>query len=192
MKKKLKIIIIIFIICLIVGIMLFVLLNKEDNTLLNNPTDKEIESVIKNLKGVTSTCLVTEDNDPNGNLNKQGGYTGAVYFRLEQVDKKEKADDIKEFGEDFVNSENWESYYEQFSDACDAGTDGGGQIEIYPNKSTAEKRDAYLSNLDGFLSGGSHTVAGTLVIRISHELSSSQQKALTTEIINMLNNSGKN
>lgn len=169
-KFKLPIIIIVVIVAIVFVILW--LLFFQPNKLTHNPKDTDIDTIIKQLDGVKTTCLVTENNDPNGNLNKQGGYTGAVYFRLSQVD-----DELKK---------------EKFStpltdDACKEGTDGGGQIEIYADKSTAAKRNDYLSTLDGFLSGGSHTQEGTLIIRISDKLTNSQQKGITTKIISLLN-----
>ncbi len=146
--------------------------NKENDNLLNNPNDIEIAKLLEEkLDGVKSTCVVTEDNDPNGNLNKQGGYIGAVYFRLQQVDdvyaQKEYSVEISD-------------------DACDAGTSGGGQIEIYSNSDDAKKRDEYLSALDGFLSGGHHQQYNSIIIRISDELTATQQKELTEVIYDLL------
>ena len=185
-NSKLIIMLAIIILVVIIAIVCFLLVMPKSNNLTNNPADEEIKQVIEQLDGVYDICMVTEDNDPNGNLNKQGGYTGAVYFRLEQVDEALKDEAINRYGEEFVNSGDWENFYDEAKDTCDAGTGAGGQIEIYPNKSTAEKRDEYLSTLDGFLSGGYHIVEGSLVIRVSDELPSSQQKEIANNIINLL------
>lgn len=171
-KRNLIISIVIIVIVIIILAVLCLFFLKPNNKLTNNPKDTDIDAIIKQLDGVKTTCLVTEKNDPNGKLNKQGGYTGAVYFRLSQVDEALKK----------------EEFYEPLTDdACNEGTDGGGQIEIYANKSDASKRNDYLSTLDGFLSGGYHTQEGTLIIRISNNLSASQQKELTAKIISLLN-----
>lgn len=37
---------------------------------------------MKKVKAIKDISSVTEDNDPNGNLNKPGGYTAQVYNRL--------------------------------------------------------------------------------------------------------------
>ena len=182
--RKIWILIVVIIIAILITLCL---LFYPKNNLTNNPKDTDIKNVLKKLDGAYSFCMATEDNDPNGNLNKQGGYTGAVYFRLKQVDDKIKKDDIKDYGEEFVNSDDWSNRYDEYDNSCEAGTSSGGQIEIYPNESDAKKRDKYLSGLDGFLSGGYHTVEGTLVIRVSDELTSSQQKKIANEIIELLN-----
>lgn len=144
------------------------------NSLLNNPKAVDIKNAIEKLEGVKSTCLVTENNDPNGKLNKQGGYTGAVYFRLKQVDEKNEKNEKEEFP------------IEISEDACEAGTDGGGQIEIYANKKDAEGRNEYLSTIDSVISGGYHIVHGTLVIRISDKLTASEQKEFEEKMYNLL------
>ena len=145
---------------------------EKSSNMLSDPNDTEIAKLLEEkLDGVISTCVVTEENDPNGNLNKQGGYIGAVYFRLQQVDD--------------VNAK--EEYPIEISNnACDAGTDGGGQIEIYANNDDAIKRNEYLSALDGFLSGGYHQQHDTIIIRISNELTATQQKELEEKIYELL------
>ena len=182
-----KILIILGIIIIIILAIILVLLFTNRNSLTNNPKSSEIEEIIKKLDGAYSTCRVTEDNDPNGNLNKQGGYTGAIYFRLKQVDEAVKNEAIKDYGKDFVNNGNWENPYDDYKDTCNAGTSAGGQIEIYKNKSDANKRNKYLETLDGFLSGGYHIVEDTLVIRISDDLTATEQKEIAQQIINLLN-----
>lgn len=158
----------------ILCVMLFAVLSgcgdsKKD--LLNNPADKEVKTTIEKLDGVKSTCIVTENNDPNGKLNKDGGYTGAVYFRLKQVDDQlEKKGHATPYGDD----------------ACEVGTIGGGQIEIYANEKDANKRNEYLSNFDGSVVGDFHSMKGTLVIRLSDELTTTQQKKLEEQIIKLL------
>lgn len=158
----------------ILCVMLFVALSGCGDTkkdLLANPADKDVKAAIEKLDGVKSTCMVTEDNDPNGKLNKDGGYTGAVYFRLKQVD-------------DQLAKEKYSSPYGD--DACDVGTIGGGQIEIYANEKDANKRNDYLSSFDGSVVGDFHSVKGTLVIRLSDDLTASQQKDLEKQIIELM------
>lgn len=104
---------------------------------------------------------VTEDNDPNGNLNKAGGYTSTVYFESSNVNQAEV------YGTDLI----------------DRGTDAGGAIEVYANSDDAERRNTYLATYDGtILASGSHEVLGTIVIRTSNELTATQQKQLTDAI----------
>lgn len=138
---------------------------------MNNPKDEDVNNALKEIEGVTKTCMITEENDPNGNLNKKGGYTGAIYFRLSQVD-----DAIKE-----------EEYSTPLgNDACEVGTTGGGQIEIYANKKDAEARLKYLDALNHIGGIEYQTTEGTLVIRISEKLTSKQQKDIASKIINKL------
>ena len=146
--------------------------NNNQNNLLNNPNSNDVKEVLKTLDGVKSICVVNEDNDPNGNLNKKGSYTGAVYFRLTQVDTNLKDDE----------------YYTPYEDdACEAGTSGGGQLEIYANEKDAKKRNDYLSNFDGSILGDFHNIRGTVIIRLSNDLTATQQQELEEQIYNALN-----
>lgn len=56
----------------------------EEKSPLDNPKDEDVKTAIAEIEGVKNFCLATEDNDPNEQLNKDGGYTGAVFFRLEE------------------------------------------------------------------------------------------------------------
>lgn len=169
MKKRIlgiigMIIIIIIIICIVVWF-------KSSTNSKQTLNDKQINSIIKDLNGVTSTCVVTEDNDPNGNLNKQGSYVGAVYFRLSQVD-------------DAIAKEEYSTPLSD--DACEEATAGGGQIEIYRNEDDAKGRNKYLSTTDSFIASGYHIVKDNLVIRVSNELTATQQKEIANKIIDLL------
>jgi hypothetical protein len=138
-----------------------VLPQKKDLT--NNPTVKDVKSAITGIDSIKNIEIVTEDHDPNGQLVKQGGYTGCLYFKSPLVTGETEKSSI------------------------DAGTDGGGCIEIYANNDDAEKRDKYLSTFDGgAFSSGSHSVLGTLVIRTSNNLKASQQKELERKIVAVL------
>lgn len=137
------------------------------NKAFNNPDINTIKENIETIDKVSDICIVTEDNDPNGQLNKQGGYTGALFFIYDEVNLT----------------------YSDGEDVCAKGTAGGGSIEVYANEEDANKRNDYLANFDGsFLSSGYHIVEGTVVIRISNELTASQQKELSEKIINAIKN----
>ncbi len=134
----------------------------EDNLTIN-PEIGLVKEAIESIENILSIEIVTEDNDPNGQLGKQGGYTGALFFRYS-----------------LVSGETEES-------AIEAGTDGGGSIEVYATVEDAERRNEYLSNFDGTVfSSGSHSVLGTVVIRTSNKLTASQQQALESAIIEAL------
>ena len=47
---------------------------------VTNPSEAFVIDRIKDIDTITGYSAVTEDNDPNGNLNKVGGYTAAIYF----------------------------------------------------------------------------------------------------------------
>lgn len=131
---------------------------------VTNPSEAFIIERIKDIKGVKGYAGVTEDNDPNGNLNKPGGYTSTVYFAYDKV----KADWL-----DGTIIEN--------------GTSGGGGIEVYVTEDDAKKREEYLASFDGSVwASGSHVVIGTILVRTSDELTASQQKELEKQIVDNL------
>lgn len=57
--------------------------------LVNNPDEKYIIRCLKKVKAIKDISAVTEDNDPNGNLGKLGGYTSQVYFSCKWVDQSD-------------------------------------------------------------------------------------------------------
>ena len=132
---------------------------------ITNPTNAFVEERLREIETITGVQSVTETHDPNGQLNKQGGYTASIYFSDSQVTEAVDGTDIAE-----------------------KGTDAGGDIEVYPTKEDAEKRNIYLLAFDGngFLNPGSHYVYGTLVIRTSRHLTGTQQKELTEKIYQKL------
>lgn len=140
--------------------------SRKKYEMLLNPTNEFVEERLLRVDNIDKVKGVTEDNDPNGNLNKPGGYTAQVYF-----------------SSPLVNDE-----YGSFSgDVIEDGTAGGGSVEVYKTVSEAKKRNEYLSTFDGgFLSNGSHTVYGSIVIRVSDELTASQQKTLEEAILEAL------
>lgn len=132
---------------------------------VTNPSQDFVMARLKEVQGITNMTPVTEDNDPNGNLNKAGGYTSAIYFESQNVDQSEV------LGEDLI----------------DKGTSAGGAIETYKTNKDAASRDAYLGAFDGgILSSGSHKVIGTVLIRTSDKLTATQQNELTQAIIDAL------
>lgn len=131
------------------------------------PSDDFVMDRLKNIETIADMAPVTEEHDPNGQLNKQGGYIGCIYFKDTQVDRSK--------------------LYIEKDNVIDIGTDGGGAIEIYTTKEEATSRSDYLGTFDstGFASG-SHYVYGTIVIRTSNYLTGTQQKELTQKILNEL------
>ena len=137
--------------------------------LVDAPTEEYILSCLENTPNIIEVAAVTEENDPNGDLNTEGGYYSAVFFSVDVIVQNE------------VNGEG----------IIDKGTDAGGCIEAYKTKADARTRDEYLSNYDDswLFNAGYHTVIGTLVIRTSQKLSESDQMQLESNIINMLTGS---
>lgn len=131
---------------------------------ITNPNEDFVIQRLKGIPNISGYQAVTEDHDPNGNLNKQGGYTSTVYFSTPLIDQSSV------YGNDIV----------------DKGTECGGAIEVYASEEDAEKRDSYLASFDGagMLNSGSHKVLGTIVIRTSTKLTATQQNELTNNITN--------
>ena len=133
---------------------------------ITNPNEDFVIQRLKGIPNISGYRAVTENHDPNGNLNKQGGYTSTVYFSTPLIDQSSV------YGNDIV----------------DKGTECGGAIEVYASEEDAEKRDSYLASFDGagMLNSGSHKVLGTIVIRTSTKLTATQQNEFTNNITNKL------
>lgn len=137
--------------------------------LVTNPSEAFVIERLQGVEGIQDISAVTEENDPNGQLGKDGGYTATVYFTSPMVDQS------KVFGNSVIEK----------------GTDGGGAIEVYANPSDANKRKDYLASFDGsVLSSGSHEVVGTVLVRTSNKLTASQQDQLESAIIEALTKLG--
>lgn len=127
------------------------------------PTEEYIINCLKSTPNIRAIAPVTEDNDPNGKLNSDGGYYSAVFFSV-----------------DLFDTENLEN------DALlEKGTDVGGCIEAYQSVIDAETRNNYLKEFDDnwLFNSGYHTIIGTLVIRTSKELTEDEHKLLEQNII---------
>lgn len=132
--------------------------------LVNAPDEAYVIKCLETVKDIDGIAAVTEDHDPNGLLNKAGGYTAQVYFSSPLADH---------------------SYLE--NDIIEAGTDGGGSIEVYKTAEEAKKREEYLASFDGTMTAsGSHKVVGTCLVRTSDSLTATQQQELETAIIEAL------
>lgn len=130
--------------------------------LVDNPSEAYIIQCLSRVANVVDIAAATEDNDPNGKLGKQGGYTAQVYFSSDLIEQSGV------YGTTLLEK----------------GTAGGGSIEVYTTVDYAKNRNTYLSAFDGgILSNGSHTVIGTVVVRISDKLTASQQKELEKNVI---------
>lgn len=130
-----------------------------------SPTEEFVIQRLQTIDEIKDVRAVTEDNDPNGNLNKPGGYTATVYFESSNVNQSNL------YGSDLIAK----------------GTSAGGAVEVYADEEDATKRNTYLSAFDGSIfASGSHKVVGTVVIRTSNSLTASKQNALEEKVINAL------
>lgn len=137
---------------------------------LTNPTEAFVIERLTGVEHVQTPTAVTEDMDPNGNLNKQGGYTATVYFLS-----------------DYVNQDDVYVFESVGNEVIDKGTEGGGGVEVYANEDDASKRNDYLAAFDGsILASGSHNVYGTCVVRISNKMTASQQKEMEAAVVEAL------
>lgn len=133
------------------------------------PSDDFVMERLKRVESITAMDAVTDEHDPNGKLNKQGGYIGCVYFTDTQVDRSQL---YIEAGKDNV---------------IDVGCEGGGALEIYRTVEEAQARDAYLGGFDGTaFTSGSHYIYGTVLVRTSDVLSGTKQQELTEKIVQAL------
>lgn len=128
---------------------------------VTNPSKEDVIEKLKNVNEIENISFVTKDNDPNGFLEKEQGYTSCVYFTLKGLELNYKS-----------------------KDPIVLGTDGGGSIEVYSNLKDALARCNYLKQFDNtILYTGSYAIVGTMVIRTSYVLTNEQQYSLTNKII---------
>ncbi len=126
------------------------------------PSEDWVITRLGRVADVANIAPVTEENDPNGNLNKPGGYTSTVFFGTPLLGTESLTGDV----------------------LIDEGTSGGGAVETYATVEDAESRNSYLGSFDGsILASGSHTALGTMVVRTSNDLKASQQETLTNAIV---------
>ena len=129
---------------------------------ITNPTQDWVLERLNNVENIANIACATEENDPNGHLGKDGGYTAQIYYSSPLLGTGTVAGDK----------------------LIDAGTDAGGSIEVYKTVEDAEKRNTYLASFDGTLfDSGKHIVLGTMVVRVSTKLTASKQEQFINEII---------
>lgn len=134
---------------------------------ITGPSEEFVLSRLKRVKNIKKAEPVNEKTDTNGLLNKQGGYTSAIFFSSKWINPK------KEF---------------LTGDVLEDGTDGGGCIEVFKTEKDAQTRNNYLASFDatGALASGSHNVYGTVLIRTSNILPASKQNKLEKAIYDAL------
>lgn len=116
---------------------------------------------LNTVESITEAQAVTETQNPDGLLGKEGGYSSCIYFTVADASPDEVP------GNSVVAK----------------GADAGGAVEVYPSLADAEARVQYLAGLDGtVLYSGSYAIVGTMVIRTSYKLSDAQQLDLTNAV----------
>ncbi|MDO4756491.1 MAG: hypothetical protein Q4A54_09115 [Parabacteroides sp.] len=126
------------------------------------PEEAYVIQALEKVPNIVNIAAATEENDPNGNLNKAGGYTAQVYFSSDLINQSEI------YGDSLIEK----------------GTDAGGSIEVYATVEDATDRNDYLAIYDGSIfASGSHKVIGTVLVRTSDELTATQQKTLESNIV---------
>lgn len=144
--------------------------SKKQYKQVTNPTEEFVIQRLLTVDDIVDARAVTEDQDPNGNLHKEGGYTATIYFESKKVNQS-KVYTSGEYDDVLI----------------DKGTDAGGAIEVYAKEEDAEKRKEYLATYDGTIfANGTHTVIGTVLVRTSNKLTASQQKELEQKVIKAL------
>ena len=129
------------------------------------PSSDWVMDRLSDVSGITGSQAVSESDDPDGLLGKEGGYAACVYFTVSSIDP----DEIPGTG------------------IVAKGTDAGGAVDIYNTLEEARARCEYLSGFDGtILYSGSYAILGTMVIRTSHKLTNEQQLAFTRMITEKL------
>ena len=134
---------------------------------LRNPSEDWVAEKLEGVDGVAQIEAVTDANDPNGMLGKDGGYTSCTYFTTGLL------------GKGVVKGDS----------PVQKGVDGGGAIEVYANLEDARARCEYLAGFDNtILYSGSYALVGTMVIRTSCLLDDNAQYTLTNNIVNSMTN----
>ena len=126
------------------------------------PKQDFVQQKLKSIDAIKDIEAVTEENNPDGMLNKDGGYYGCLYFTTILIDENSIP------GKSIV----------------DKGTDAGGAVELFSSLEDTKKRCEYLASFDGtILTTGSYVLIGTMVIRTSFKLADNEQYQLTDSII---------
>lgn len=129
------------------------------------PTQDDVLACLATVADIQETEAATEDYDPNMRLNDDGSYISEIFFSSPLVDQSEFDDKT----------------------VSEAGTEGGGCVEVYVTEEDTANRVDYLANYDGGpLDSGSHTAYGVVVVRTSAKLASVQQKALEASTVTAL------
>ena len=125
------------------------------------PSGDWVMERLSRIEGITGCDQVTEAQNPDSILGKDGGYVACVYFTHSTIDHATIP------GDSIVAK----------------GTDAGGAVEVYATLEDAQARVDYLAGFDGtILYSGSYAIVGTTVVRTSYKFTDEQQLLLTHDI----------
>ena len=125
------------------------------------PSGDWVMERLSRIEGITGCDQVTEAQNPDGILGKDGGYVACVYFSHSAINQATIP------GDSIVAK----------------GTDAGGAVEVYATLEDAQARIDYLAGFDGtILYSGSYAIVGTTVVRTSYKFTDEQQLLLTHDI----------
>ena len=114
---------------------------------------------IKEDAGMVDIIALTEDNDPENRIGKNGWYTSKIIFQHKDVENY-----FIKIGMDTL---------------AETGNPAGGCVEVYSSVDDAVRRDNDLKSMEGTVRHpGAHEVCGTLVIRVTEDIKTSTQKEL--------------
>ena len=129
-----------------------------------NYSNVSVSEVLNEIKNSVDTIIGieigTEENDPNNLLGKANQYIELGWFKDSRA-------------------------IPEWLDPVEFETRTGGTLEKFANASDARKRHEYLQSFTGFLQNYSE-LHGVYVVRLSDELTASQQKELFEQIKNIL------
>lgn len=125
------------------------------------PSETWVMERLQNVEIISEAQAVTEDQNPDGLLNAEGGYSSCIYFTVDAALPDEVPGDT----------------------IVEKGTAAGGAVEVYPTLADAEARVEYLSGFDDtILYSGSYAIIGTMVVRVSYKLNDTDQLNITDYI----------
>jgi len=143
---------------------------------ITDPSPDKVISALSSVSGISSVIAATEDSDPFAMLGKEGGYTSCIFFESDMIPAELSEEETAE--ETDESAESTDAAEEELTETAEPavlGTDAGGAVEVYETAELAQSRDEALTKT---ANEDLHTVYGSMVIRLSSKLSSSQQQEL--------------
>jgi len=152
----------------------------------DNTANVSVRDILERIQSDVSTIesieIATEETDDNNLLGKQGQYIELGWFVDSRVEKLEVYADRL-----YDNPQDADGNFLPIGYKTESGTAGGGAIEKFSSVQDAKKRSEYLdkfnaADVPSFLSPGYHEQYGVFVIRVSKNLTATQQRELAEQI----------